>query len=30
MAWMPLIAVHTAWGMGLFESSKLDRNKEGS
>ena len=25
MAWMPLIAVHTAWGMGLF-----DRNREGS
>ena len=24
-AWMPLIAVHTAWGMGLF-----DRSKEGS
>jgi hypothetical protein len=25
MAWMPAIAIHTAWGMGLF-----DRNKEGS
>lgn len=25
MAWMPLIAAHTAWAMGLFE-----RNKEGS
>ena len=24
-AWMPVIAVHTAWGMGLF-----DRNKQGS
>ncbi len=24
MAWMPLIAAHTAWSMGLF-----DRNKEG-
>ena len=24
-AWMPLIAIHTAWGMGL-----LDRKKEGS
>ena len=24
VAWMPLIAAHTAWGMGLF-----DRNKEG-
>ena len=24
-AWMPLIAVHTAWGMGL-----IGRNKEGS
>ena len=25
MAWMPLVAGHTAWAMGLFE-----RNKEGS
>ena len=25
MAWMPVIAIHTAWGMGLF-----DRRKEGS
>jgi uncharacterized membrane protein YdbT with pleckstrin-like domain len=25
MAWMPLIAGHTAWSMGLF-----DRSKEGS
>jgi hypothetical protein len=25
MAWMPLIAGHTAWSMGLF-----DRNEEGS
>jgi hypothetical protein len=25
IAWMPLIAAHTAWAMGLFE-----RNKEGS
>jgi hypothetical protein len=24
-AWMPLIAIHTAWGRGLF-----DRNKQGS
>ena len=24
-AWMPVIAIHTAWGMGL-----LDRNKQGS
>ncbi|MBS0540097.1 MAG: 2TM domain-containing protein [Proteobacteria bacterium] len=24
MAWMPLIAAHTAWSMGLF-----DRNREG-
>ncbi len=24
MAWMPLIAAHTAWSMGFFE-----RNKEG-
>jgi 4-hydroxybenzoate polyprenyltransferase len=25
MIWMPLVAGHTAWAMGLF-----DRNKEGS
>ncbi len=25
MAWMPLIAAHTAWSIGLF-----DRNEEGS
>jgi hypothetical protein len=25
MVWMPVIAIHTAWGMGLF-----DRSKEGS
>ena len=25
MAWMPLVAGHTAWAMGLF-----DRNNEGS
>jgi hypothetical protein len=25
MAWMPIIASHTAWAMGLF-----DRSKEGS
>ena len=25
MGWMPLLAAHTAWAMGLFE-----RNKEGS
>ena len=30
MAWMPLIAGHAAWSMGLFGRSKLDRNKEGS
>jgi hypothetical protein len=30
MAWMPLIAGHAAWSMGLFERNKLDRNKEGS
>jgi hypothetical protein len=30
-AWMPLIAGHTAWAMGLFDRNKLDRNnKEGS
>jgi 2TM domain len=29
MAWMPLIAVHTAWSLGLFERNS-DRNKEGS
>jgi amino acid transporter len=25
MAWMPIVAAHTAWSMGLF-----DRHKEGS
>ena len=30
MAWMPLIAGHTAWSMGLFGGDKPDRNKEGS
>jgi hypothetical protein len=25
MAWMPIVAAHTAWSIGL-----LDRNKEGS
>ena len=30
IAWMPLVAGHTAWSMGLFERNKLDRNKEGS
>ncbi|TMJ28083.1 MAG: hypothetical protein E6G95_09580 [Alphaproteobacteria bacterium] len=30
MAWMPLIAGHTAWSMGLFERNRLDRSKEGS
>jgi hypothetical protein len=25
MAWMPIVAAHTAWSMGLF-----DRNKDGS
>ncbi len=30
MIWMPLVAAHTAWAMGLFERNKLDRNKEGS
>ena len=30
MAWLPLIAGHKAWSMGLFERHKLDRNKEGS
>jgi ABC-type nitrate/sulfonate/bicarbonate transport system substrate-binding protein len=29
-AWVPLIAGHTAWAKGLFDRSKLDRNKEGS
>ena len=29
-AWLPLIAGHKAWSMGLFERNKLDRNKEGS
>ena len=26
-AWLPLIAIHKAWAMGLFERIKLDRNK---
>jgi hypothetical protein len=30
MAWMPLVAAHTAWSMGLFDRDKLDRSKEGS
>ncbi|HEY4169266.1 MAG TPA: hypothetical protein VGM96_20925 [Reyranella sp.] len=30
MAWMPIVAAHTAWSMGLFERDKLDRSKEGS
>jgi hypothetical protein len=30
MVWMPLVAAHTAWAMGLFDRDKLDRNKEGS
>jgi len=30
MAWMPIVAGHTAWSMGLFERDKLDRNKDGS
>ena len=29
VAWMPLIAAHTAWAMGLFERRRVDRNKEG-
>jgi 1,4-dihydroxy-2-naphthoate octaprenyltransferase len=29
MAWMPLIAAHTAWSMGLFDRQRVDRNKEG-
>ena len=29
VAWMPLIAAHTAWSMGLFERRRVDRNKEG-
>ena len=29
-AWLPLIAGHKAWSMGLLERNKLDRNKEGS
>jgi hypothetical protein len=28
MAWMPLIAAHTAWAMGLFD--RTDVGKEGS
>jgi fatty acid desaturase len=30
MAWMPIVAAHTAWSMGLFERNQVDRNKEGS
>ena len=30
MAWMPIVAAHTAWSMGLFERNRLDRSKEGS
>ena len=30
MIWMPLVAAHTAWAMGLVERTKLDGNKEGS
>jgi uncharacterized membrane protein YdbT with pleckstrin-like domain len=30
MIWMPLVAAHTAWAMGLFERNKFDRNNEGS
>jgi len=29
-AWLPLIAGHAAWSMGLFERNTLDRSKEGS
>ena len=29
-AWLPLIAGHKAWSMGLFERNRLDRNEEGS
>jgi 1,4-dihydroxy-2-naphthoate octaprenyltransferase len=29
MAWMPLIAAHTARSMGLFDRQRVDRNKEG-
>jgi len=29
MVWMPIIAGHTAWSMGLFERNQLDRNKDG-
>jgi hypothetical protein len=27
MAWMPLMAGHAAWAIGLFDSNKLDRTK---
>ena len=27
-AWLPLIAGHTAWAMGLFDRSKLDRARK--
>jgi hypothetical protein len=29
MVWMPIVAGHTAWSMGLFERDKLDHDKEG-
>ena len=29
VAWLPLIAGHTAWAKGLLDRNKFDRNKEG-
>ncbi len=29
MAWMPLVAGHTAWAMGLFNRNNADRNSRG-
>ncbi len=30
MAWMPLVAAHTAWAMGLFDRNSADGNNKGS
>ena len=29
MAWMPLVAAHTAWAMGFFDRNNADRNNRG-
>jgi len=30
MAWMPMVAGHTAWAMGLFDRNTVDRNNKES